>query len=84
MENFINKVYVTVISVLLAIIGFFLMATYTKITETNTLVHQLQVELSAMREKEKYFLSYQEVSQLIDKKICDYHREHIISNNKKN
>lgn len=83
MEKFINKVYVTVITILLTIIGFFLVATYTKISETNTLVHQLQVELSAMREKEKFFLSYQEVAQLIDKKICDYHREHN-SNSSKN
>lgn len=82
MEKFINKVYVAVITILLTIIGFFLVATYTKISETNTLVHQLQVELSAMREKEKFFLSYQEVSQLIDKKICDYHREHNFNGSK--
>lgn len=84
MEKYINKIYAAVIAILLTIISFFLSATYTKINETNTLVHQLQIELSAMREKEKYFLSYREASQLIDKKIIDYHKEHYLNDYKKN
>lgn len=62
------------IAVLLTIIGFFLSATYTKISETNALVHKLQIELSAMREKENHFMTYSDTAALIDRKIQAWHR----------
>lgn len=75
MQQYINKIYAGLIALLLTIIGFFLSATYSKISETNALVHQLQVELSAMREKENHFMTYSAVAALIDKKIADWHRQ---------
>ena len=75
LEKHINKIIGALIALLLAIIGFFLMATYNKINDTNVMVHKLQVELAAMREKESHFLNYKEVAQLIDKKIAAYHKE---------
>ena len=76
MEKYINKVYASLIAILLAIISFFLMGTYNKINATNALVQQLQVDLAGMREKESHFLTYQECSNLIDKKIDLYHHNH--------
>lgn len=73
MERFINKVYYSLLAILLTIIGFFLVATYNKISDTNTMVYQLQIELAAMREKEAHFLTYQEVADLIDSKISKFH-----------
>lgn len=75
MEKYINKIYASLIAILLTVISFFLMGTYNKINVTNALVQQLQVELAGMREKESHFLTYQETSQLIDRKIQQYHRE---------
>ena len=75
MEKYINKIYCSLLAILLTIIGFFLIATYDKINDTNALVQQLQIELAAMREKETHFLTYQEVSSLIDKKIEQYHEK---------
>lgn len=75
MEKYINKIYAGLIAILLTVISFFLMGTYNKINVTNALVQQLQVELAGMREKESHFLTYQETSQLIDRKIQQYHRE---------
>lgn len=75
MEKFINKIYCSLLAILLTVIGFFLVATYNKITDTNAMVHALQIELAAMREKEAHFLNYQEVSALIDKKIEQYHKK---------
>lgn len=75
MEKYINKIYCSLLAILLTIIGFFLVATYNKITDTNTMVYQLQIELAAIREKEAHFLTYQEVSVLIDKKIEQYHKK---------
>lgn len=75
MEKYINKIYCSLLAILLTIIGFFLIATYDKINDTNALVQQLQIELAAMREKETHFLTYQEVSALIDKKIEQYHEK---------
>lgn len=72
MEKYINKIYAALLGILLTVIGFFLIATYNKITDTNTMVYQLQIELAQMREKEAHFLTYQEVSQLIDTKIQNY------------
>jgi hypothetical protein len=74
MEKYINKIYCSLLALLLTIIGFFLVATYNKITDTNTMVYQLQIELAQMREKEAHFLTYQEVSMLIDRKIEQYHK----------
>lgn len=51
------------------------MATYNKIDDTNVMVYRLQIELASMREKESHFLNYQEVAQLIDKKIAIYHKD---------
>lgn len=75
MINYLNKIYAGLIAVLLTIIGFFLMATYNKISDTNTRVYELQIELSAMREKESHFMDYESTSQLIDRKIRQYHEE---------
>lgn len=73
MEKYINKIYCSLLAILLTIIGFFLIATYNKINDTNAAVHALQIELAAMREKETHFLTFQEVSALIDRKIEQYH-----------
>lgn len=75
MQNYINKVYAGLIAILLTVIGFFLAATYSKISETNALVHQLQVELASMREKENHFMTYKATAALIDRKIQAWHRE---------
>lgn len=75
MEKYINKIYASLLALLLTIIGFFLVATYNKITDTNAMVYQLQIELAQMREKEAHFLTYQEVSTLIDRKIEQYHKD---------
>lgn len=73
MTSVINKIYAGLIAILLTIVGFFLMATYNKISETNAMVYKLQIELAQMREKESHFLTYQETAALIDKKILQYH-----------
>ena len=73
-----NRLYNCVLGILLTIIGFFLIATYNKITDTNLMVYQLQVELAAIREHESQFMNYQDVSNLIDKKILQYHKEIIL------
>lgn len=74
MTNYINKIYAALIALLLTIIGFFLVATYNKISETNVIVYELQVELAGMREKESHFMEYKDVANLIDEKINQYHR----------
>lgn len=76
MINYLNKIYAGLIAVLLTIIGFFLVATYNKISDTNIKVYELQIELSAMREKESHFMDYESTSQLIDRKIQSYHFKH--------
>jgi hypothetical protein len=73
MEKIINKFYYSLLAILLTVIGFFLVATYNKIADTNAMVYQLQIELAAMREKEAHFLTYQEVVNLIDSKISKFH-----------
>lgn len=73
MVNYINKIYAGLIAILLTIIGFFLIATYNKISETNARVYELQIELAAMREKESHFLDYKAVVALIEEKIEKYH-----------
>ena len=75
MTSHINKVYAGLIAILLTIIGFFLVATYNKISDTNAMVYQLQIELAQMREKESHFLTYQDVATLIDQKIDQYHHK---------
>lgn len=75
MEKYINKIYASLLALLLTVIGFFLIATYNKITDTNAMVYQLQIELARMREKEAHFLTYPEVAAIIDKKIEQYHRD---------
>lgn len=75
MQNYINKLYASIFAVLLTIIGFFLIATYNKINDTNIMVYQLQVELAKIREHENQFMTYQATSALIDKKIEQYHKE---------
>ena len=75
MTSHINKVYAGLIAILLTIIGFFLVATYNKISDTNAMVYQLQIELAQMREKESHFLTYQDVATLIDQKIDQYHNK---------
>ena len=75
MEKHINKVYAGLIAVLLTIISFFLSATYSKITQTNERVYELQVQLASILQKEKHFMTYQDTSALIDKKIEQYHHE---------
>ena len=72
MEKIINKFYYSLLAILLTVIGFFLIATYNKIADTNAMVYQLQIELAAMREKEAH-LTYQEVVNLIDSKISKFH-----------
>ena len=54
----INKIYASLLAILLTIIGFFLVATYNKISETNTRVYELQVKLAEISEKEKHFMTY--------------------------
>jgi hypothetical protein len=75
MQNYINKLYAGVLAILLTIIGFFLIATYNKINDTNVMVYQLQIELAKIREHETQFMTYQSTSALIDKKIEQYHKE---------
>lgn len=75
MERHINKLYAGLIAILLTIIGFFLSATYSKISQTNQRVYELQVQLASILEKEKHFMTYQDTAALIDKKITQYHRE---------
>lgn len=75
MQNYINKLYTGVLAILLTIIGFFLIATYNKINDTNVMVYQLQIELAKIREHETQFMTYQATSSLIDQKIEQYHKE---------
>ena len=75
MQTYINKLYAGILAILLTIIGFFLMATYNKINDTNVMVYQLQIELTKIREHETQFMTYQETSSLIDRKIEQYHKE---------
>jgi hypothetical protein len=75
MQNFINKIYAGVLAILLAIISFFLIATYNKINDTNVMVYKLQIELAQIREKESHFMNYMQVCQIVDKKIEQYHKE---------
>lgn len=75
MERHINKAYAGLIAVLLTIIGFFLSATYSKISQTNERVYELQVQLASILQKEKHFMTYQDTSALIDRKIEQYHHE---------
>lgn len=77
MQTVLNKAYMTLIGVLLSIIGFFLIATYQKINETNVMVYQLQIELAAIRANERTFMTYSATAALIDKKISQYHKDGI-------
>lgn len=75
MIQYLNKVYAGLIAILLTVIGFFLIATYNKINDTNVMVYKLQVELAAIREHESLFMTYQSTAALIDKKIEQFHRD---------
>lgn len=75
MERHINKLYAGLIAILLTIIGFFLSATYSKISQTNQRVYELQVQLASILQKEKHFMTYQDTAALIDRKIEQYHHE---------
>lgn len=74
-QNYLNKLYIGMITLLLAIIGFFLAATYNKITETNAMVYGLKIELASIREHQSQFMTYQATANLIDKKITQYHKD---------
>jgi YbbR domain-containing protein len=78
MEKNLNKLFVSVIAVLLAIISFFLIATYNKISDTNVRVYELQTELAKIRTQELFYMTYESTSALIDKKIAAYHKDFII------
>lgn len=71
----LNALYMGLLGVLLTIIGYFLAATYQKISDTNVRIYQIQAELAQIRERQRHFMNYQEVSSLVDKKINQYHRE---------
>lgn len=77
MQNTLNKLYIGVITVLLAIISFFLIATYNKIIDTNLRVYELQTEIAKIREHENFYMTYESTAALIDKKIAAYHKERI-------
>lgn len=78
MEKSLNKLFVSVIAVLLAIISFFLIATYNKILDTNLRVYELQTEVAKIREHENFYMTYESTAALIDKKIAAYHKDFII------
>lgn len=75
MEKLTTKLLLGLIAVLLTVIGFFLSATYNKIVDTNEKIYELQVQLAAITEKEKHFMTYSDVSALIDTKIAQYHHK---------
>lgn len=75
MEKVTTKLLLSLIAVLLTVIGFFLSATYSKIVDTNQKIYQLQVQLASITQKQKHFMTYSDVSQLVDKKIAQYHHE---------
>lgn len=77
MQHVLEKIYPGLISILLAIIGFFLIATYNKILDTNLRVYELQTEVAKIREHENFYMTYESTAALIDKKIAAYHKERI-------
>lgn len=75
MEKITTRLMLGLIAILLTVIGFFLTATYNKISQTNERVYELQVQLASIIQKEKHFMTYQDTAALIDQKITQYHHD---------
>jgi len=66
--------YAALIGILLTVISFFLVMTYNKIEATNLIALELRIELAKIQEQTTRFMTYEDVSILIDKKIDAYHK----------
>lgn len=74
-QHLTEKLYTGLLAILLTVIGFFLVATYNKISETNAMVYKLQIELASIKEHSSQFMNFQQTDALIDKKILQYHKD---------
>jgi|GEM_PF-5864017 len=74
MQNWFIRMYAALIGILLTVISFFLVMTYNKIEATNLIALELRIELAKIQEQTTRFMTYEDVSILIDKKIDAYHK----------
>lgn len=74
MQSWVLKMYAALIGILLTVISFFLVMTYNKIEATNLIALELRIELAKIQEQTTRFMTYEDVSILIDKKIDAYHK----------
>ena len=74
MQSWVLKMYAALIGILLTVISFFLVMTYNKIEATNLIALELRIELAKIQEQTTRFMTYEDVSILIDKKIEAYHK----------